>query len=473
MTPGIIQTQQFGQYNARSSVGSALQDGDFSKLMGQRFQMRTPSHFTELDDGQSESEAPDLARMAKNQAIRRANEQKAMQKRTAQDDGSNLSFSAFNLDQSRLSLDTKQMKSDWLEQKAGTSGKNAVESQTSVTDKNDSSQKTTDKVADSTENADRAATENANRSATESGNRALVNNNNSGAQPQSAAAVQAGANAVLEGDEPLTALLNTADSSENIAVETDGDTIAIDPAKDAGNALAAIKAAADRVTAQLKGQAQDGFAPGFGQNTFSASALKDLLGEAKGEFQDTLTNAINSISSLAATSGASFESALRPAGAGANGITTSIPTSFYSADWKDMFSDRVEWILTQKIQEATIKLNPVNLGPIEVSVRIEDGQTSATFYSQNPQVREAIEASLPRLEQMLSNVGLSLGDTQVAAETFRGRDDNPQSFTPRNSGTEGVDGIEGVENDIAAAYVSPLHTKFSFDQTLIMVDTFV
>jgi flagellar hook-length control protein FliK len=79
----------------------------------------------------------------------------------------------------------------------------------------------------------------------------------------------------------------------------------------------------------------------------------------------------------------------------------------------DGFGARLVWMAEQRLGHAEIRLNPEHLGPIEVRVQMDGTQVSAEFQSSHPGVRQAIEASLPRLREMLGQQGLQLGQTDV------------------------------------------------------------
>jgi flagellar hook-length control protein FliK len=79
----------------------------------------------------------------------------------------------------------------------------------------------------------------------------------------------------------------------------------------------------------------------------------------------------------------------------------------------DGFGARLVWVAEQRLGHAEIRLNPEHLGPIEVRVQVDGTQVSAEFQSGHAGVRQAIEASLPRLRDMLGQQGLQLGQTDV------------------------------------------------------------
>ena len=75
----------------------------------------------------------------------------------------------------------------------------------------------------------------------------------------------------------------------------------------------------------------------------------------------------------------------------------------------------------RQMQWAELTLNPPHLGNVEVRLSLSGNEAGAHFFAAQPSVREAIEAALPRLREMLAEAGLSLGQTQVSAESFGGR----------------------------------------------------
>lgn len=84
--------------------------------------------------------------------------------------------------------------------------------------------------------------------------------------------------------------------------------------------------------------------------------------------------------------------------------------------WDRAFSQRVTWMATSDQQTARIELNPPNLGPLEVRISLHHDQASAMFSSPHGAVRDAIEAALPKLREMLAESGLTMGNVNVSAQ---------------------------------------------------------
>lgn len=83
------------------------------------------------------------------------------------------------------------------------------------------------------------------------------------------------------------------------------------------------------------------------------------------------------------------------------------------AGFEDGLGARIAWMAEQRVGHAEIRLNPDNVGPIDVRVQLDGTRVSAEFHSAHTEVRQAIEASVPRLREMLGQQGLQLGHADV------------------------------------------------------------
>ncbi|MES2770546.1 MAG: flagellar hook-length control protein FliK [Pseudomonadota bacterium] len=100
-------------------------------------------------------------------------------------------------------------------------------------------------------------------------------------------------------------------------------------------------------------------------------------------------------------------------------VSASVHTPLHHNDWANDFSQKIVWLANNDKQFAQLSLNPAQMGPIEISLNVSKDNASAFFTSPHPEVREAMEAALPRLREMLSAVGIELGQTNVSAESFK------------------------------------------------------
>lgn len=96
-----------------------------------------------------------------------------------------------------------------------------------------------------------------------------------------------------------------------------------------------------------------------------------------------------------------------------------IPTPVGQPQWGEDLGQKVTWLATQRTQSAELHLNPAQLGPVEISLKLNGDQASLQFTSAHAAVRDAIEQSLPRLRDMLAESGISLGNTTVSDQAPR------------------------------------------------------
>jgi flagellar hook-length control protein FliK len=98
------------------------------------------------------------------------------------------------------------------------------------------------------------------------------------------------------------------------------------------------------------------------------------------------------------------------AGPGKDTAVPSLPvhTPLRHPEWSDEVSQRVRWVIGNQVQSAELKINPPQLGPIEVRVSVDsDQQMTVTLSSQHALVRETLQDSAPRLRDLMSEHGFS------------------------------------------------------------------
>lgn len=85
--------------------------------------------------------------------------------------------------------------------------------------------------------------------------------------------------------------------------------------------------------------------------------------------------------------------------------------------WGNDFNQKITWMATQKEQTAELHLNPPNLGPLDVVLKVSGDQATALFTSPHAAVREAVEQALPQLRNMMADNGITLGNAMVSDQS--------------------------------------------------------
>lgn len=132
-----------------------------------------------------------------------------------------------------------------------------------------------------------------------------------------------------------------------------------------------------------------------------------------------------------------------------SGSPTPTP-DLHSDDFDDALGARMSWLADQKIGHAHIKLNPAELGPVEVRLQLSGDQVNASFSSAQADVRQALENSLPRLRELLGQQGFQLGQADVGSQQRNASSQNPAQPGFGSGDGSGDDGLAGVGIPAAA-----------------------
>jgi flagellar hook-length control protein FliK len=81
----------------------------------------------------------------------------------------------------------------------------------------------------------------------------------------------------------------------------------------------------------------------------------------------------------------------------------------------DDVGQRVLWMASNRMQSAELRVDPPQLGPVEVRLTLAGDQASLTLLSAHASVRDALQAGLPRLQEMLVGAGIDLGSVHVGS----------------------------------------------------------
>ena len=117
--------------------------------------------------------------------------------------------------------------------------------------------------------------------------------------------------------------------------------------------------------------------------------------------------------------------------------TYNISPALDSSNWDQAISQRIVWMVQNKLQTASLTVNPAHLGPVQVLMQIDNQQATVQFVSAQAEVREALQNALPLLTDMLKQSGIQLGHADVSSHNknsdSRQSPNSNQSKANRNS----------------------------------------
>lgn len=128
----------------------------------------------------------------------------------------------------------------------------------------------------------------------------------------------------------------------------------------------------------------------------------------------------------------------------------SIYSPLGNSGWANEFSQKISWMSTAQQQTAELHLNPPDLGPLNVVLKISDNQATVAFTSPHSAVREAVENAMPKLREILADNGITLGNTTVS--------DQPQQ---QNGNTAAFSGQQSQHRSGPWADQGPAQTDIS------------
>lgn len=115
---------------------------------------------------------------------------------------------------------------------------------------------------------------------------------------------------------------------------------------------------------------------------------------------------------------------------------SAVATHVRDPRWADDFSNRIALMVRGAESTASLQLTPVDLGPVEVNVTVKDSQATIHFGANQAETRALIEASLPRLRELLAAQGFNLTDASVSSGFARSQQQSGNANGPGASEVE-------------------------------------
>ncbi|MCW8330682.1 flagellar hook-length control protein FliK [Photobacterium sp. SDRW27] len=127
----------------------------------------------------------------------------------------------------------------------------------------------------------------------------------------------------------------------------------------------------------------------------------------------------------------------------------------WGRDLVEQLRSRMQLSKTDQIQQAHVRLDPPELGRLEVNLRLEGDKVSVHFTAAHPQLREALAANAERLrfdldgsQMQLADVSVSSGQYQQSHQQSGAEDEtgimaNQVMMQPEDTSATALSGLEG------------------------------
>ncbi|MEX1198426.1 MAG: flagellar hook-length control protein FliK [Pseudohongiellaceae bacterium] len=160
--------------------------------------------------------------------------------------------------------------------------------------------------------------------------------------------------------------------------------------------------------------------------------------EHRSESQNPLPRFVAGSGGIEQSSAGMLTTVQNPAGAAtaasaSPGAGMSLSAPLNSQDWQQELGQRMASLAMRGGQNVSLQLNPPELGPLLVDLKLTDQHAQLQFLSAQPQVRGAVEQAIPLLREALAEHGITLGQTSVGDQ--RGDKENPSMDQDQGGGS--------------------------------------
>ena len=136
--------------------------------------------------------------------------------------------------------------------------------------------------------------------------------------------------------------------------------------------------------------------------------------------------------------------------------------NIHKSDGQQQLSEKIRWMVNARNTMAEIRLDPPELGSMQVRVNVAGDAASVSFVVQSQQAKDALADAMPKLRDMLSEQGIELGDAQVRKDSSSGQENGQQlagnshqgqgaGDRGENDGVDDTDGMRVIEQSISRA----------------------
>lgn len=123
--------------------------------------------------------------------------------------------------------------------------------------------------------------------------------------------------------------------------------------------------------------------------------------------------------------GSTFSGATATATAQAAPQSAVLSAPVGTQQWQQHLSQQVVGLHQRGGQQIELHLNPAELGPLSISLKMGEQGAQAHFLSAHAQVRAAIEQAIPQLREALEEQGISLGEAMVGEHPQQQQQEQP------------------------------------------------
>jgi len=128
--------------------------------------------------------------------------------------------------------------------------------------------------------------------------------------------------------------------------------------------------------------------------------------------------------------------------------------AIFRKDFADAVKDKVMLMVSQKLQQFDITLDPPEFGNMQVRVNLQNEQAVVSFVVQNQQAKEALEQNMHKLRDMLAEQGVDVGDASVEQQSQQSDDEDGATGSNQQQGESTAMASDMVEHTLSAQMIN-------------------
>ena len=124
--------------------------------------------------------------------------------------------------------------------------------------------------------------------------------------------------------------------------------------------------------------------------------------------------------------------------------TATLQAPVGSAPWQNELGQQLIRFSQRGDHQIELHLHPKELGPLQISLHVNDQVAQAHFFAAHAQVRDAVQQAIPQLREALAGQGIALGEAMVGQQQQQQPDSGSfggSSSSPSFGGATEVEGI--------------------------------
>lgn len=136
--------------------------------------------------------------------------------------------------------------------------------------------------------------------------------------------------------------------------------------------------------------------------------------------------------------------------------------NIHKPEGQQQLNEKIRWMVNARNTMAEIRLDPPEMGSMQVRVNVAGDAASVSFVVQSQQAKDALADAMPKLRDMLSEQGIELGDAQVRKDNSSGNESGQQLAKDgsrnhgdgdrgENDGLDEMDGARVIEQSVTRA----------------------